>query len=130
MSLEIGLKGRAETVVTDSHTAANMGSGLLPVFATPSMIALMENAAVCAVQSALEPGTDTVGIHMDVSHDAATPVGMKVWAEAELTEAEGRTLVFAVAAYDDAGPIGKGIHRRFIIQKDRFLEKALKKLEK
>lgn len=129
MSLTTGLKGRSETTVTDSNTAASIGSGLLPVFATPMMVALMENAAVKAVQGVLEPGQGTVGVHMDVSHDAATPTGMKVWAEAELTEAEGRRLTFSVAAYDEAGRIGKGVHQRVVIQNERFLAKARKKLE-
>ena len=103
---------------------AAVGSGLLPVFATPQMIALMENAAVDATQASLEEGQGTVGTRLDVSHDAATPVGMQVWAEAEVTAVDGRKLTFAVTAYDEAGPIGKGTHERFIIQNDKFLAKA------
>ena len=124
MSLQIGARGRAECVVTGENTAAAVGSGLLPVFATPKMIALMENAAVNAVQAGLNEGEGTVGTHLDVSHDAATPVGMKVWAEAELTAVDGRKLTFAVTAFDDAGPIGKGVHQRFVIQNEKFLAKA------
>ena len=124
MSLTVGLKGRAETVVVYENTAAAVGSGLVPVFATPYMLALMENAAVNAVQSALEEGQGTVGTHMDVSHDAATPVGMAVYAEAELTAVDGRKLIFAVRAFDQAGPIGGGVNERFIITNDRFLAKA------
>lgn len=124
MSITIGSKGRAECVVTQEATAAAVGSGLLPVFATPRMVALMEGAAVDAVQADLEEGQGTVGTHLNISHDAATPIGMRVWAEAELTAVEGRKLTFAVAAYDEAGPIGKGIHERFIIQNDRFLSKT------
>ena len=82
MSLTVGSKGKAETVVTEQNTAAAVGSGLVPVFATPYMIALMENAAVNAVQAQLEEGQGTVGTKLEVTHDAATPVGMKVWAEA------------------------------------------------
>ena len=82
MSIQAGMKGRADATVSPANTASAVGSGLLPVFATPSMIALMENAAVNAVQPALEEGQGTVGTHMDVSHDAATPVGMAVYAEA------------------------------------------------
>ena len=96
MSLTIGSKGRAEALVTEANTAAAVGSGLVPVFATPYMIALMENAAVNAVQTGLEPGQGTVGTRLEVTHDAATPVGMKVWAEAELTALEGKKLTFAV----------------------------------
>ncbi|MEQ2455257.1 thioesterase family protein [Flavonifractor hominis] len=124
MSITVGSKGRAECVVTQETTAAAVGSGLLPVFATPQMIALMEGAAVDAVQAGLEEGQGTVGTHLDVSHDAATPIGMRVWAEAELTAVEGRKLTFAVTAFDEAGPIGKGVHERFIIQNDRFLSKT------
>lgn len=129
MSITVGMKGRAETMVTPENTAAAVGSGLVPVFATPAMIALMENAAVNAVQKALQEGQGTVGTLLNVSHDAATPVGMKVWAEAEVTAVEGRKLTYTVTAFDEAGPIGKGEHQRFIIQADRFLAKAQAKKE-
>ena len=124
MSLTVGSKGRAEVLVTEDKTAAAVGSGLVPVFATPYMIALMENAAVNAVQAGLEEGQGTVGTRLEVTHDAATPVGMKVWAEAELTAVEGKKLTFTVRAFDEAGPIGGGTHERFIITVDRFLAKA------
>lgn len=124
MSLSIGLKGRAETVVVQENTAAAVGSGLVPVFATPYMIALMENSAVNAVTPHLEEGQGTVGTHLDVSHDAATPIGMKVWAECELVEVQGRALTFSVTAYDESGVIGKGIHKRAVIQVEKFLSKV------
>ena len=124
MSLTVGSKGRAEALVTEDKTAAAVGSGLVPVFATPYMVALMENAAVNAVQAGLEEGQGTVGTRLEVTHDAATPVGMKVWAEAELTAVEGKKLTFTVRAFDEAGPIGGGTHERFIITVDRFLAKA------
>ena len=124
MSVTIGMKGRAETAVVQENTAAAVGSGLVPVFATPYMIALMENAAVNAVQAALEPGQGTVGTRLDVTHDAATPIGMKVWAEAEVTSVEGKKITLAVRAFDESGPIGGGTHERFIIAVDRFLAKA------
>ena len=124
MSFAVGSKGKAETVVTQANTAAAVGSGLVPVFATPYMIALMENAAVHAVQAGLEPGQGTVGTSLNVTHDAATPVGMKVWAEAELTSLEGKKLTFAVRAFDEAGPIGGGVHERAVIAVDRFLARA------
>ena len=127
MSIEIGMKGRAETVVTQNNTAQAAGSGLVPVFATPWMIALMENAAVNAVQARLAPDEGTVGTRLDVTHDAATPIGMKVWAEAEVTAVEGRKLTFAVAAYDEAERIGGGTHERFVIKPERFLAKAQSK---
>ena len=129
MSIEPGLKGRAETLVTPENTAAAVGSGLLPVFATPMMCALMEAAAVNALEGALEPGQGTVGTALEITHDAATPVGMKVWAEAELTAVDRRALTFAVSAFDEAGPIGKGVHKRFVIDNDKFLAKAQAKKE-
>ena len=129
MSIPVGIKGRADTVVTEQNTASAVGSGLVPVFGTPFMIALMENAAVNALEPYVEAGQGSVGTHLDVSHDAATPIGLKVWAEAELTAVEGKALTFSVTAYDEAGPIGKGEHQRFIIQTDRFLAKAQAKKE-
>lgn len=124
MSIQIGLTGRAETVVNDQNTASAVGSGLAPVFATPCMIALMENAAVNAIQPYLGPEEGSVGTHLDVSHDAATPVGMKVWAEAEVTAVDGRRVTFTVSACDEAGPIGGGTHQRFLIHTEKFLAKA------
>ena len=128
MSIEVVMKGRAETVVTQDNTAQAAGSGLVPVFATPWMVALMENAAVNAVQAQLAPDEGTVGTSLNVTHDAATPIGMKVWAEAEVTAVEGRKLTFTVSAYDEAEKIGGGIHQRFIIKPERFLTKAQSKL--
>ena len=124
MPITVGLKGKAETVVTPNNTADAVGSGLVPVFATPYMVALMENAAVNAVQDHLEDGQGTVGTRLDVTHDAATPIGMKVWAEAEVTAVEGKKITLAVRAFDEAGPIGSGTHERFVITVDRFLAKA------
>ena len=124
MPLTVGLKGRAETVVTEKNTAAAVGSGALPVFATPMMAALMEAAAVDALAGCLEEGQGSVGTHIDLSHDSATPLGMKAWAEAELTGLEGRKLTFAVRAFDEAGPIGEGVHIRFLIQNEKFMRKA------
>ena len=127
MSIEVGMKGRAETVVTQDNTAQAVGSGLVPVFATPYMIALMENAAVNAVQAQLAPDEGTVGTRLDVTHDAATPIGMRVWAEAEVTAVEGRKITFAVAAWDEAEKIGGGTHERFIIKPERFLARTQSK---
>ena len=127
MPLTIGLKGRAESFVTEQNTAAAVGSGSLAVFATPMMVALMEGAAVNALEGYLAEGESSVGTHMDISHDSATPVGIKVWAEAELTAVDDRALTFSVTAYDEAGPIGNGRHIRFLVQSERFLAKAQKK---
>ena len=120
----IGTKGKVETVVNDSNTAKFVGSGSLDVFATPNMIGLMEQAAQMSVADYLEEGQGTVGTKIEVSHDAATPLGMKVWAESELVEVDRRRLVFEVAAYDECGLIGKGIHERFIINNEKFLAKV------
>ena len=120
----IGTKGKVETVVNDSNTAKFVGSGSLDVFATPNMIGLMEQAAQMSVADYLEEGQGTVGTKIEVSHDAATPLGMKVWAESELVEVDRRRLVFEVAAYDECGLIGKGLHERFIINNEKFLAKV------
>ena len=125
--LEINIQGRAESLVCEQNTAASMGSGDLPVFATPCMLALMEEAAQRSVAPCLEEGQSTVGTRLCVSHDAATPLGMKVWAESRLTEIDGRRLVFEVKAFDECGLIGQGTHERFIIKRQRFLEKTQSK---
>lgn len=122
--LEINIQGRAECVVDNRNTAASVGSGDLPVFSTPYMIALMEEAAQSSVAPHLEEGQSTVGTGLSVSHEAATPVGMKVWAESRLTAIDGRKLTFEVHAFDECGLIGQGTHERVIIKRQRFLEKA------
>ena len=129
MSVTVGLKGRAEAVVNDSNTAQAACSGALPVFGTPFMCALMEEAAWKSIAPHLEPGQSTVGTRLNVSHDSATPVGMKVWAESEVTQVDGKRLVLKVAAFDERGPIGQGTHERFIVTDERFLSKTAKKLE-
>ena len=129
MSVTVGLKGRAETVVTDANTAQAACSGALPVFGTPFMCALMEEAAWKSIAPHLEPGQSTVGTRLEVSHDSATPVGMRVWAESEITQVDGKRLVLNVAAFDERGPIGQGVHERFVITDQRFLAKAAQKLE-
>lgn len=125
MSLAIGIKGSSSCTVTPDTTAKSLRSGGLDVFATPMMIALMEEASLLTVRPYLEPGTDTVGTRLDVSHLAATPVGMKVTAESELIEIDRRRrLVFAVKAYDESGLIGEGTHERFIVDIDKFIAKC------
>ena len=128
----IGTKCRLEQTVTDALTAANVGSGALPVFGTPYMSALMENAAMTCLQSFLEEGQGSVGTHLDISHDAPTPIGMKVWAEAEITAVSenGKMVDFAVKAWDESGPIGSGTHTRAIVKNEKFLAKCNAKLEK
>lgn len=129
MSVTVGLKGRAEALVDDHNTAQAACSGALPVFGTPFMCALMEEASWKSIAPHLEPGQSTVGTKLDITHDSATPVGMKVWAESEITQVDGKRLVLKVAAYDEKGLIGQGTHERFIITDERFLAKTAKKLE-
>ena len=128
MSITIGLKGRSETVVTEHNTADAVGSGLVPVFATPYMIALMENAASTSLLPYLAADEGTVGTHLDVAHTSATPIGMKVWADAVVTAVDGKKITFEVSAFDEAGEIGRGTHERFIIRPEKFLAKAPGKL--
>ena len=127
----IGTKCQLEQTVTEDLTAAKIGSGLLPVFGTPFMAAMMENAAQTALQNFLDDDKGSVGTHLDVSHDAPTPVGMRVWAEAEITAVSenSRMVDFAVRAWDEKGPIGAGTHTRAVILNDRFLAKCNAKLE-
>lgn len=126
----IGTKCRLEETVTEELTAAAVGSGLLSVFGTPFMLALMENAAQTALQSYLEEGQGSVGSHLDVSHTAPTPVGMKVTVEAEIVSVSenGKMVDFRVTAWDEKGPIGEGTHTRAIINNERFLSKCNAKL--
>lgn len=123
-----GIKGKKEGLVQEENTAKAVGSGTLRVFATPSMLALMEAAASESVAPYLEAGCGTVGTRLDVRHLSATPVGMKVSAESEVVEVEGKRIVFRVAAYDECGLIGEGLHERVIITEKRFTEKAYGKL--
>ena len=122
--LEPGVRGAAEVTVVPENTAAAAGSGALPVFATPCMIALMEKAAMNSVQPFLDEGQGTVGTRIDVSHLAATPVGMAVRAETELTAIDRRRLTFSGKAFADGELIGEGTHERFIVESARFLQKA------
>ncbi len=128
MPLSPGIKGSSGCTVTLADTAKALGSGGLDVLSTPKLIALMENAALTAVRPYLEEGTDTVGTRLEVSHLAATPVGMAVRAEAELIEIDRRRLVFSVKAWDEAELIGEGRHERFIVQTEKFLAKCSAKL--
>ena len=128
--LETGIKGTKEVIVTEELSAKNVGSGLLPVFATPSMIALMENTAFESVAEYLEEGCGTVGTSLNVKHVAATPIGMKVTCETELIKVDGRALTFEVKAYDECGLIGEGLHERFVIAEEKFMAKTNDKLNK
>lgn len=118
-----GITGRAETFVTKDNTAEVMGSGNLPVYATPAVVALMEQACYRSVVPELEDGTATVGVHMDINHIAATSLGKKVWAESRLTAVDGRKLTFEAEAYDEDRCIAKAVHERMIIDVDRFMSR-------
>ena len=127
----IGTKCQLEQTVTEELTAAAVGSGALPVFGTPFMAAMMENAAMTCLQNFLEEGQGSVGTHLEISHDAPTPIGMNVWAEAEITAVSenGKMVDFTVKAWADKGPIGSGTHTRAIIKNDKFLAKCNAKLD-
>jgi len=126
--MEIGIIGTQNIIVTEDKTAKHLGSGELAVFATPFMIALMENTAYKSVQPFLEPGQGTVGTLVNVKHLAATPVGMEVRCETKLVEIDRKRLVFEVKAWDACTLIGEGMHERFIIDNQRFREKTYAKL--
>jgi len=125
--IEVGAKGSVERIVDESVLATTMGSGNVTVFSTPSLIALMESAACKSLEGSLKSDETSVGTSINVSHSAATPVGMKVRAEATVTAVEGRKVTFAVVAFDDKEKIGEGTHERFVLNKERFLKKAQEK---
>ena len=122
--METGIKGHIEQIVSDNLCADRIGSGLVKVFATPMMIALIERTCNESVVPFLESGQGTVGTRIEVSHCAATPVGMRVWCDSELVEIDRRRLVFNVKAYDECGLIGEGRHERFIIDSEKFQQKT------
>jgi predicted thioesterase len=128
-ALECGLSARAEKTVEFKDTAKAVSSGLAEVYATPCLIALMECAAAAAVQPRLAEGQSTVGVRIDAQHIAATPVGFKVWAEAELIAVDGRRLTFFITAYDETEKIGEAQHTRVIVDDARFMAKARTKAQ-
>lgn len=127
-NIRVGAMGESSELVVEELTAARYGSGLVPSFATPAMVALMENSAVRAIEKFLAPGETSVGIEICAKHLAATPVGMTVTARAEVVEVEGRRVKFAIEAWDDRDKIGEGTHWRSVVDaekfKQRFEEKA------
>ena len=128
MEITVGMKGEASTLVEREDTAAEVGSGSLLVYATPCMVALMEGAACNAIEDALPEDSTTVGTSLEISHLSATPVGMEVRSEAEVIAVDGKILTFSVTAYDEAGKIGEGTHKRCIVTSQRFLDKTYSKL--
>ena len=125
--LKEGITGEAETIVSEDNTAIKMGSGTLPVFATPGMVATVEKAAWSSVAGELDEGQSTVGTAMTLSHESATPVGLKITAKTTLTAIDRRKLTFSWEAYDEAGIIGRGTHERFIVDNEKFVSKAERK---
>lgn len=127
--MEIGLKASFETDVTKECSAKEMKSGSLEVYATPSMVALMEYVSCLCIEDELEEGQTSVGTALNIKHVSATPVGMKVRCESELIAVDGRALTFSVKAYDEAGLIGEGEHQRFIVDSEKFTKKTYGKLD-
>ncbi len=125
--LKPGRIGEARREVTPELTAPRLGSGSVDVLGTPALVALMEQAAVAALEGLLPPGRTSVGVHIDVRHLAATPPGKVVWARAELTEVEGRRLTFHIEAWDEVERIGEATHERVVVEVDRFLERVREK---
>ena len=128
MEITVGMTGTVSTTVEREDTAYEVGSGSLLVYATPCMVALMEGAACEAIAEALPEGKTSVGISLDIAHLSATPVGLEVHAEAEVTAVDGNTITFQLTAYDEAGKIGEGTHKRAVISTQRFLDKVYSKL--
>ena len=128
MEITVGMKAEVSTLVEREDTAKEVGSGSLLVYATPCMVALMEGAACEAIQEALGEDKTTVGIELNIQHTSATPVGLEVRAEAEVTAVDGKIITFELRAFDEAGEIGKGTHKRAIVPVQKFLDKAYAKL--
>lgn len=128
MEITVGMKGSVSTLAEREDTAREIGSGDLLVYATPCMVALMEGAACEAIADCLSDTQTTVGTALNIEHTSATPVGLEVRAEAEVTAVEGKVITFEVRAFDEAGEIGKGTHKRVLVNSQKFLEKAYNKL--
>lgn len=128
MEITVGLKGEVSTIVEREDSAKEVGSGDLLVYATPCMVALMEGAACEAIADCLGDTQTTVGTALNIEHSSATPVGMEVRAEAEVTAVEGRVITFQLRAFDEAGEIGSGTHKRVIVSSQKFLDKVYAKL--
>ena len=128
MEIKVGLKAEVSTVVEREDTALEVGSGSLLVYATPCMVALMEGAACEAIADCLPDTKTSVGTELNISHLSATPVGLEVRAEAEVTAVDGNTITFQVSAFDEAGKIGEGVHKRVVVNTQKFLDKTYDKL--
>ena len=127
---KIGIVGEKQEKVTSENTAIKYGSGDVPVFATPALLGLMEGAAINAADKFLQAGFCTVGTKVNITHSAATPLGMTVTCRAELIEVDGQRLVFKVQGFDEKELVGEGIHERFVVRLDKFMDKNNRKLAK
>lgn len=127
--IPVGAKGKFEQVVEKRHLASELDSSLAAVMSTPTMVGMMEMAAMDAMRQFLDVGEGSVGISIDVQHVAATPPGHRVRAEAEVTKSEGRRLEFTVRAFDETEEIGSGTHRRAVIDKAKFNERIKAKVK-
>lgn len=125
--ISVGLNATISVTVENSMLAVNVGSGSLEVFATPMMAMLMEKVSCKCIEACMENDETTVGTELNIKHISATPEGMKVTAEAEVMEVNGREIVFKVEAFDEAGKIGEGVHKRFVVYGEKFLAKAKSK---
>ena len=128
MEITVGMKGEAYNLVEREDTAKEVGSGSLLVYATPCMVALMEGAACAAIEDTLKDTETTVGTALNIEHISATPVGLEVRAEAEVTAVEGKAITFSIRAFDEIGEIGHGTHKRVIVNAQKFLDKTYQKL--
>lgn len=129
MNEQIGKTNKVETRVTEEMLASVVGSGTVDVYATPMVVALMENAAAALAKESLDDEFTTVGTKIQIDHLSATPLGADVYATATLTESDGRKFIFTVEAYDNAGLIAKGTHERFSVNAKKFLSKVKEKVK-
>lgn len=128
--MKVGIKGRKEILVNEDNTALNLGSGSLKVFATPAMVSLIEKTCWESIDEYLDDDKTSVGTNLKITHESASPIGMKVWCESELINIDRKKLTFKTEVFDEKGLIGRGIHERFIVSSEKFIERTNKKLDK
>lgn len=128
--MEVGIKDRKEILVDEDNTALKLGSGSMEVFATPAMVSLIEKTCWESIDEYLEDKQTSVGISLKITHESASPIGMKVWCKSELIDIDRNKLTFKAEVFDEKGLIGRGIHERFVVDSEKFLERANKKLDK
>lgn len=128
--MKVGIKGKKEILVNEDNTALNLGSGSLKVFATPAMVSLIEKTCWESIDEYLDDDKTSVGTNLKITHESASPIGMKVWCESELINIDRKKLTFKTEVFDEKGLIGRGIHERFIVSSKKFIERTNKKLDK